>query len=249
MAAFLWSLSRASWKSQAPSWEGGIWSRAGPCRPGGLSFPAHSRGCLSQDGEGSGCKDFLRQPAAPHALPDLSRCPLPLPQAPDGLWDLPGSGSSIMPLASPAVEVSCETESDGGACPHTCPRPVVRTGAGPEAHPNPSTPQGAASPPLDARPVPTSLPGSAPSLPGFLGPVWPHGPWAIALTLQMRKPRHPGEATWPRALGCRVEEGGCAPTPRAGHVHAPQLSGTQPRGAASAPCTRRKVPGQCSWTD
>lgn len=38
LAAFLWTLSRDSSKSQEPSPEEGIWSQAGHCRPGGRAF-------------------------------------------------------------------------------------------------------------------------------------------------------------------------------------------------------------------
>lgn len=75
LAAFLWTLSRDSSKSQEPSPEEGIWSQAGHCQPGSRAFSELASlfaapslfPHLNPDGEGRCWKDLTRQLPVPHA--------------------------------------------------------------------------------------------------------------------------------------------------------------------------------------
>lgn len=101
LAAFLWTVSRDSSKSQEPSPEGGIWSQAVHCRPSGLPLPRPASPFAAGAARTlMGRCAAARSSSGSHQPPNTPLCegassPRRLLQAPDELWDWPGGGSCI----------------------------------------------------------------------------------------------------------------------------------------------------------
>lgn len=179
-----------------------------------------------------------------------------------GLWDLPGSGGSPIPLIPPAVEVSGQRGSDVSARPHTCPRSVVRTGDRARGPAEPPQPREYSPAPPHARRAPAHLAAALPSwLPGSgvdrcPGPV---PSWVGELIHPTRRrgrllpPYRCGNRGTGRndsSKGAQLQRGGgraCAP--RARRPHTPQHSGPAPSSpsveASSLPPARA---GRCRKT-